>query len=240
MSEVVGGKRDLIAHDLANGSHILRQDPDSLIRNLDPGKGVHHVAGVEHAGGGRYGSRDRLAQLDADIHLEEGETHLGSGLETLPHFYGIGCGGCVAVAADPIAELPASQLVGRHAVGLAGEVHQGHLDGADAASLSGVAAELLDAPEDPVDVARVCPEDAALEHERIDVVGPIADLAQAVDVLVGVDADERGPEGESGEVDDPQVGDPEVRGAGVGIDVICDHFGFSLKALTPSRWRETG
>ena len=68
--------------------------------------------------------------------------------------------GGVAVAEDAVAEPAAGQGVRGHPVRLAGKVHQGHLHGADAAALPAVMAELLDPPEQPVDVARVLAEQA--------------------------------------------------------------------------------
>jgi hypothetical protein len=134
-------------------------------------------------------------QADAHVHLEEGEPHLHALLERLAH----GRAGVpaahigVAVDADLVAELAAEHLVDGHPIGLAGQVPEGELYGADAAALPGVVAELLDAPKDLVDLAGVLAEDAALEHQRVLFAGAVAHLAIAHQPLVGIDLDQRAP-----------------------------------------------
>ena len=100
-------------------------------------------------------------------------------LEALAHLRAVGRGGRVAVAEHLVAELAARQLIGRDAIGLAGQIHQRHFDAADAAGLAGVVAELLDLAEDLVDVAGVLADQAALEQQRIGLAGAVAHLAVA-------------------------------------------------------------
>jgi len=66
-----------------------------------------------------------------------------------------------------------------HAVGLAGQVPQGNLDGADPSRLSCVVPELFDAAEELVDLARVLAQDSALEHQGVRLAGAVAHLAVA-------------------------------------------------------------
>ena len=56
--------------------------------------------------------------------------------------------------------------------------------------LAAVAAELLDAPEQPVDIAGVFAEKAAFQHERVGGAGAVPDLAEPDDALVRIDLDE--------------------------------------------------
>ena len=61
-------------------------------------------------------------------------------------------------------------------VGL-GEVPERDFNGRDTAALPAMAAELLDAAEQPVDVAGILAEQAALQHQRIGSAGAVAHLA---------------------------------------------------------------
>jgi hypothetical protein len=109
-------------------------------------------------------------------------------------------------------------------VGLAGEVPQGHFDGADAARLARVVAELLDPAEQPVDVAGVLAEEAALQHEGVVLAGAIANLAQAVDPLVGIDADQRTRHGRARHGGHAKVRDLQLGRLGIGVDVLRVSF----------------
>ena len=126
-------------------------------------------------------------QADAEILLEERDAAVHAFLEPRGLRSRVGCRRGVGVEADAIAEPAAEQLPARHAPGLAGKVHQGHLDAADAAGLPRRRAELLDAPEDLVDVARVLAEDPALQHQRVAFVAPVAHFAPADQPLVRID-----------------------------------------------------
>src|SRR5262249_17018813 len=133
---------------------------------------------------------DAGAEADADVHLEDAETARHVGLELVAHVDGVLGFGRVAVAADAVAELAAEELVDGDAVGFAGKVHERHLDGADATCEAGVSAKRFYLAEELVDVAGILAEDAALEHEGVNLAGAVADFAEAVDALVGVDADD--------------------------------------------------
>ncbi|ESX11836.1 hypothetical protein X768_09825 [Mesorhizobium sp. LSJC265A00] len=80
-----------------------------------------------------------------------------------------------------------------------------------------MAAKLLDAPEQPVDVARVLAQQPALEHQRIGRAGAVAHFAQADNALVGVDLDQRRGERCADDFGDAQVGDAQVARPGVRI-----------------------
>jgi hypothetical protein len=82
-------------------------------------------------------------------------------------------------------------LVAGHAVDLAHQIPQRDLDARDTATLPACAAELLDRPKDHVDIAGILAQQHIFELERILFVAGVAHLADAVDALVSVDADDR-------------------------------------------------
>ena len=101
--------------------------------------------------------------------------------------------------------------------------------------LTALAAELLDAAEDLVDVAGVLANEETLEHLRVKLGRAVADFAVAGNALVGLDAQERAVHGSANDVNKPHVRDLQIRGLGVGVDmgkslfVILGHFSSSLK-----------
>ena len=101
-------------------------------------------------------------EFDAEIHLEERESHLHARLERRAHVAPAALGVGVAVAADLVAPLAAEELPHGKSPRLAAEVPARELHSAHAASLPRIAAELLDAAEYLLNVARVLAEDAAL------------------------------------------------------------------------------
>ena len=132
--------------------------------------------------------------------------------------------GGVAIAADLVAELAAEHLVDRHAVGFARQVPERHLDAADAAGLPRVAAELFDLAEDLVDVAGILAQDAALQDQRVVLAGAVAHFAEAVDALVGVDADDRRRHRRSAHHHHAHVGDLQIGRLGIGVGVLRKRF----------------
>ena len=174
----------------------------------------------------RYkGASFLLDQPDAEILLEERDAAVHAFLEPRGLRFGVGCRRGVGVEADAIAEPAAEQLPARHAPGLAGEVHQGHLDAADAAGLPRRRPELLDAPENLVDVARVLAEDPALQHQRVAFVAPVAHFAPADQPLVRIDADDGHRERGARHDRHAQIGDLQRRRFGRAIDVRLHEIG---------------
>ena len=70
-----------------------------------------------------------------------------------------------------------------------------HLNRADAASLTGVSAELFDPAKNAIDLQRILTQDAALQHERVSRAGAVAHFAKPVDALVGVHTNDGTAEG---------------------------------------------
>ena len=182
-----------------------------LVKRLDRAAAGMDAVAFERAGGrdDRTGDIGDLHQ--PQIHLEEGEAEVHALLEALA---GLGAArhGRVGVAIDAhlVAKPAAEHLVDRHAVGLAGEIPQRDLDRRDAAALPAVAAELLDAAKQPVDVARVLAKQPALQHQRIGGAGAVAHLAKPDDALVGVDLEQRRGERRADDLGDPHVGDAKL------------------------------
>ncbi len=96
----------------------------------------------------------------------------------------------IAVHANLIAELTAQHLPNRNAVDTAYQIPQGDFYRADAAALTGTAAELLNTAEDLIDVTGIFAQDNALEHLGVQSGRTVTHFAVAADTLVGVDTDD--------------------------------------------------
>ncbi len=218
LAEMVGAERDprphLRAHRPADLAHQLEPtlgDPRArtaaggvelpVLRILVLGVAAHQRVGMA------------LEHVRGEVELDEGEADVAPRADDVGEAFGRGIvrRRRVAVDPDPVAELAAEKLIAGHAVDLADQIHQRDLDGADPAGLSALAAIALDAPEDVLDVARVLSDDQRLEPERGIGMRSVPDLAEAVEVLVGVDPHDRvqalRPDGGH-----PDVGDPQLRG----------------------------
>ncbi len=164
---------------------------------------------LQIAQGRAQGARLVGDQVGAHIHLGPGKASSDAFLESLTHgarrVIALGVG--VAIQPHAVAELAAQHLIDGHAVGLAGQIPQGHLDAADAASLPTVPAELLDAAEQAVHVARILSQDAALEHLGIQLVGAVAHLAIAHQALVGLDLEQDAMHRRADDIGKAHVGD---------------------------------
>ena len=145
-------------------------------------------------------------------------------LQALRRNFGIVRFGGIAVDADLVAELAAQHLVNRDVVGFARQVPQRHFHSAHAAALPRVAAELFDLAENPVDVAGVLAENPALQLQRVILARAIADFAQSIDALVGIDADDGGGHRNSPHHHDPHVGDLQIGRFGIGVGVLGKRF----------------
>src|SRR5471032_2855207 len=222
VAEVVHGERYLHAHLFADGGHEIGHQLSALVRDFDAGE---HVLGAPASGevfARRIGegARHILDEVDSQIHLQPGEALLLAQAQPLSVDLRVVRFGGVGVASDAVAELAAEHLVHGYVVDLAGDIPHRHFDGADAAALPRRAAELLDPAENLVHVAGVFIEDAAFQHERVVLAGAIAHFAQAIDALVGIDADDGARHGRAADGEHPQVRDLQSRGLGIRIDVL--------------------
>ena len=130
-------------------------------------------------------------QPGAQVHLEEGEAHLLPAFELLGEDLGVLALVGIAVDADLVAVLGADQPPGRHAVDLAGDIVQRHIDRAVAAAHALLVGEVANAVERRFDGERVPAHQVRLEHQRGAFAAGVAHLAEPVDALVGIDADDR-------------------------------------------------
>ena len=112
----------------------------------------------------RERARRAMQQVDAEIHLQPGEALLHAAFQALAVNFRVVRFSGVGVAADVVAKLSAKHLIHGHAISLASEVPQRHLNTAHAAGLTRIAAELFDLAENIVDVAGVLAQEAALEE----------------------------------------------------------------------------
>src|SRR3569623_1262146 len=201
---MVDGEGNLVADELAQLKDVLLEQVDPLVGEVEATERVADVVDVvdgvalapilqrlertvarvdavafERAGGSNDGAGDIGDLHQAEVPLEEGEAAIHALLVALA---GLGATrlfrGGVAVDADRLAEAAAQHLVDRNAIGLAGEVPQRDLDGGDAAALPAVAAELLDAAEQAIDVARVLAQQPALQHQGEGGAGAVAHFAE--------------------------------------------------------------
>ena len=97
------------------------------------------------------------------------------------------------IDAHLVAHLAAEQLVDRHAGRLAGDVPQRVLDGADRGAIGLERAALADLQHAALDVGRVLADQrvAEMQHPGLEVGLGVFHLAEAVEALVGDDADDR-------------------------------------------------
>ena len=159
-------------------------------------------------------------QLDAQIHLQKGEALVH------PHFE---CSAHVCSSVLPSTSVSQyirtlsrkfspQQLIEGDAVGLSRQIPQSNFNAGDAAALTGMAAKLLNPPEELIHVAGIFPQQTALEHEGIGAAGSVPHLAVAYDPLIGIDLQERAVLGSAVDVSDPDVGNFQLGGMGTGAD----------------------
>ena len=158
---------------------------------------------------------------DAQVHLEKGKAVVHPFLERFAHRR---AGGLVddvriAVHADLVAESAAKHLIDGHAVRFAGQIPQRDLDPAHAAPLTGMAAELLDAAKQLVDVAGVLAQQPAFGDLRVDLVRAVAYFAKANQSLVGIHFDQAAVKRGADDVGEADIGDAELRRARMRIYV---------------------
>ena len=172
------------------------------------------------AGGIRQRAGNVLDEVDTQVHFEPGETLLLALLEAIAVDVGIVRFGGVGVAADFVAELSAEHLIDGNVVSFARQIPQRHFDGADASALARVKSELLYFAENFVDVAGIFTQNATFEDQCISLRRAVANLAQAINALVGIDANHRAGHRRAGDRGYAQVGDFELGRFGSGVGVL--------------------
>ena len=212
---MVGSERHLVPYTLPYHGYILTEPIDPSVSDLDAGERVHETPQLTQIAGSEDGARLTPNQANAHIHLQEPVTHVQAPLQACRHPRRLRMAGGVAVAQDAIPELAAGQLIRRHTVGLSGQIHQRHLDGAHPTALAPVMPELLDLPEEPVNVARILSKESALQQQRIGIARPRLHFPIPADPLVRVESDNAGantpaPEAGNSEVRYPELGRPRM------------------------------
>src|SRR5579885_2899305 len=105
-------------------------------------------------------------EINAEVHLEPGETLVAARLQALSVNLGVLRFRGVGIAPNAVPERTAKHLVDRNAIRLARKVPQCHFHRANAACLPGGTAELLNLAEDLIHVARIFSENTALQLQR--------------------------------------------------------------------------
>ena len=225
---------------LANDGHEIRHQLGAFFGDLDAGEHVLLAGAHGEFDAGGIGERagDVLDEIDAEVHFEPGEALLFALLQALAVYLRVVRFGGVGVAADLIAKFAAEHLVNGDVVGFSGQIPEGHFDGADASALARMKAKLFDFAENFVDIAGVFAQNAALQHERVGLGCAVADFAQTVDALVGVDADDRTSHRRAGKSGDSQVGNFEFGGLGCSVGML--HHGIQGIAAPDGGGADTG
>jgi hypothetical protein len=88
---VIGGERDLGADLLAHRGHPVGQERDALVRDLDARERMHHERAARRRGarGHGQGARHVLEQVDAEVLLEERESHVHARLQAAALLVGL-------------------------------------------------------------------------------------------------------------------------------------------------------
>ena len=165
-----------------------------------------------------------LQQVNADIHLEPGEALIAALFQSLAiDLRVMGLSG-TGITTDLVAELAAEHLVNGNVVRFACQIPAGHLNAADAARLARITAKLLDLAKNLLDIAGILAQHSALQHQSLQGAGSITHFAEAINPLVGIDADDgvrhrRTPDG-----GDAEIGDLQLRRFRVPIDVLRGRF----------------
>ena len=128
---------------------------------------LHLLHVVEIAQGSDKCILDTHEKLNTKIHLEEREAHRHAFAESLAHIASAAFGVCVAIAADFVAPFAAQELPHGYAPCLAADIPARKLNRANAARLTRIAAKLLYAAENLLDIARILAYDARFEHRSV-------------------------------------------------------------------------
>ena len=172
------------------------------------------------AGGIRQRAGNVLDEVDTQVHFEPGETLLLALLEAIAVDVWIVRFGGVRVTAYFVAELSAEHLIDGNVVSFARQIPQRHFDGADASALARVKSELLYFAENFVDVAGIFTQNATFEHQCISLRRAVANLAQAINPLICIDANHRAGHRRAGHRGYAQVGNFELGRFGSGVGVL--------------------
>ena len=236
MAKVIHAERRIPANRLPHGAGDLGEQSQGLVRDFDAWAGAGGLVPMGHRVlvlGGTADEQARCIDKDArcEVELDEGKAHFPAAQHPLR--IALGCGsfwrGCVGVHAHLVTILAAQELPAGHAIDLTHQVPQRNLQTGDAAALTTPVSKGLDGAEDHVYVAGVLAQEHAFELQRVLLVPRIAHLAQAINALVGIQADD-GVIVVGGHDRDAHVRDFELGWPGIGIDGVLhlSHLLFGL------------
>jgi hypothetical protein len=187
--------------------------------------------------GARHSAGNIFHHDDSEVHLQPGEAHLFlAGFQTRGVFLDVFGFLGVGIDTDLVTKFAAQHLVDGHAIHFAGDIPERFFHGDHATGLPRVTAELLDLLKDVSDAERVLAYHAALQKKRVCGAGTVANLAEPVDALVGIEPDDGAgtrpglPHGGNA-----QVGNPESGRTGIGIDILKGGLGAAGGASTQER-----
>ena len=126
-------------------------------------------------------------QADSEVHLQEGEAHLHAFFQRFAHGVAVivlPVRVRIAIDADAVAKLAAQHLPERNAPGFSGEVPERDFNTRDTAPLPGRTAELFYLVEQPVNIAGVFAEEAALQHQGVCLAGGVSHLPVSDKALI--------------------------------------------------------
>ncbi len=129
-------------------------------------------------------------QAGAEVHLEEREPLLLALTQPLGEDLRILALVRIAVNANRVAVFGSDQPPRGHAVDLARNIVQSHVDGTVATAHALLAGEVANAVEDRLDLERVAAYQMRFQDQGRAFPARVAHLAQAVDALVRIDADD--------------------------------------------------
>jgi len=172
---VVGGQRGSPPDHVPDGGNIFAEVAEPLLRG--------HTAFVDR-------SRPVSHELGVQVHFEERQAHLLALAHALRIDLGILVIGRVGIDSDAFAHLWPEQAVGGYVVYLASNIVERHVHRTVSAAHASVIGELPDAPQVAFDIQRIAAHQVRFQDESDSFDARIPHLAQPVDVLVRVDADD--------------------------------------------------
>jgi hypothetical protein len=120
------------------------------------------------------------------VHFEKSEPQFLTRDHALGIDFRLGAFIGVAIAANAVAVLRADEAPCGHVIDFSGDIVQSHIEGAESTAEAALAGEVANAVEDRFDLEGIAADDVGLQYESHALIARVADLAQAVNALVGV------------------------------------------------------
>src|ERR1035437_2690832 len=228
LEQILGPSQFILLEETGVADGVVHVEGAKVVRGqgLVPADGVAHRLDVlavhlESLGGGHAAGVEPARPVGyhawPDVHLEKGKPRLLAFHHALGVNLGAGTLRGVAVAANAVAILGTDQPPDRYAIDLACDVVQSDIQGAVTAAEPPLVGEIADAIQNGFDIQRVLAQDVRFENQRHALISCIANLAQTIDALVGVDPDDRIVV-VGGDPDRPHICNPQLAGSGIPVD----------------------